>query len=146
MEETPRGTKELNRLKPNRRRQAEEELKLIKGLAQSISERRAKVQRTEKATNTAIEHFSQYVAHTLYDLDNGARHLAQHKISQVLFQAQTGTLTVDNPYGFMAPTQPQPQFFQPPTLQFSSTCMNNRAVSTHSQFEKHQQFSSPQNE
>ena len=70
MEETSRGTKELVRLKLNRRTQAEEE----------------------------------------------------------------------SSYGYMAPTEPQPQFFQPPTLQFSSTCINNRAVSTHSQFEKHQQF------
>ena len=103
--ETPRGTQESVKLKPNRKRQADEELKLITGLAQSITERRALAQRTEKSVNSQVESFSQYVSHTLSELDPRVRHLAQHKISQVLFQAQTGLLTMESPYGFIASNQ-----------------------------------------
>ena len=94
---TPRGTQESVKLKPNRKREADEELKLIKGLAESITERRAKTQRTEKPVNSQVESFCQYVSHSLSELDPQVRHLAQLKISQVLFQAQTGLLTVESP-------------------------------------------------
>ena len=71
-------------------------MKLIKGLAQSIVERRAMAEKTEKSVNNPVESFCQYVAHTLSELDPGVRHLVQHEISQVLLQVQTGTLVLES--------------------------------------------------
>ena len=113
-------------------------------MAQSIAERRKEAQKTEKSANNPVESFFQYVAHPLSELDPGIRHLAQHKISQVPLQAQTGPLVLESPYGYMAPKQPQPHSFQLHKLPCGPTCMNNLAVSTYSQFDKNQQCSSPQ--
>ena len=133
-------------MKPNRKRQAEEEFKIIQGLAQSLAERKSKTQKSNKPATNPVEPFCQYVAQTLSALDTGVRHLAEHKISQILFQAQTGTLAQENPYGSIAPIQPQPHFFQTENTQYSLTGMNNQAVSTYSPFNAQQPHSSPQND
>lgn len=77
--------------------------------------------------------------------DPGVQHLTQHKISQVLFQAQSGSLAPENPLGSMAPIPPQSQIFQPENTQYSLTGINNQAVRTYSQFNVQQQRSLPQN-
>ena len=143
--ETGRGSQETVKLKPNRKRQADEELIVIKGLAQSITERTAKAQRMEKSANSQVDSFCQYVSHTLSELDPRVQHLAQHKISQVLFQAQTGSLTVKSLYGFMASNQPQPQFFHSNSIQYGLSGMSSRPVSTNFKFER-QHASSSNNE
>ena len=79
-------------MKPNRKRQAEEEFDLIQGLAKSIAERKLKAQKSDKPATNSVESFCNYVTQTTYELDSGVLHLTQHKISQILFQAQTGSL------------------------------------------------------
>ena len=146
LHETPRSTKEPLNLKPNRKRQAEEEFNLIQGLAQSIAEGKSKAQKSDKPATNPVESFCQYVAQTMLELDTGVRHLTQHKISPILFQAQTGSLAQENQFGSMAPVRPQPQFFQPENTQYSLTGLNNQSVSRYSQFNVQQQRSSPQND
>ena len=108
--ETPRSTKEPIKLKTNRKRQAEEEYKVIQGLAQNIAEKRQKKANLEKSASNPVLSFCKYVAQSLTELEPQVRHVAQHRISEILFQAQTGTLVQENQY--RQPNRPQPQHFQ----------------------------------
>ena len=74
------------------------------------------------------------MAQTLSELDTKVQHLAQHKINQILFQAQTGLLAQESPYGSMVPIPSQPHFFQRDNSSYSMTGITNQAVSTHPQF------------
>ena len=65
---------------PNRKRQANEELKQNKGLAQLTTERRAKVQRTDNSVNHQMQSVCQCVSHMFSELEPVVRHLAHHKI------------------------------------------------------------------
>ena len=92
LHETPRSSIEQLNLKPNRKRQAEEEFNLIHGLAKSIAERKLKPQKSDKPATNSVESFCNYVTQTTYELDTGVLHLTQQKLNQILFQAQTGSL------------------------------------------------------
>ncbi len=145
VEETPRSTKEPLKLKPNRKRQAEEEFKLIQGLAHSIAERKAKTQQTKKPATNHVESFGLYVTHTLSELDTRTQHLAEHKINEILFKAQSGLLAEEYSYETMnMPMRPQQQFLQPYGMQYSMTGMN-QPISTNSQFHVEEQYSVTQN-
>ena len=129
---TPKSTKEPLKLKPNRKRQAEEEFKLIKGLSQSIAERR-QAQKAKKPVTNPLETFGNYVGQTLSELDNSIRHLAQHRINEILFQAQTGTLRQDNLLGILPPIQAQPPLYQPQPQNYNRAGVNNPPSSLHPQ-------------
>ena len=69
--------------------QADEEFKLIKGLAESIRENKKP---KENNQISAVEMFGKYVTESLSELEPRMRHIAQHYISEILFNAQMGTL------------------------------------------------------
>lgn len=110
---------------------------MIQGLAKSIAERKSQAHKSDKPATNAVESFCQH--------DPEVQHLTQHKISQILFQAQSGSLAPENLLRSMAPIPPQSQFFQPENTQYSLTGINNQAVSTYSLFNVQQQRSLPQN-
>lgn len=118
---------------------------MIQGLAKSIAVRKLQAHKSDKPATNAVESFCQYVAQTMNEHDPEVQHLTQHKISQILFQAQSGSLALENPLRSMAPIPPQSQFFQPENTQYSLTGINNQAVSTYCQFNVQQQRSLPQN-
>ena len=86
-----KSTKEPTKIKPNRKRQADEEFKLIKGLTESIVERR-KRKLIENQSASPDDAFGRYIIQTLAELDSNVKHLAQYRINDILFQAQTGEL------------------------------------------------------
>lgn len=86
---------------------------MIQGLAKSIAERKSQAHKSDKPATNAVESFCQYAAQTMNEHDPGVQHLTQHKISQILFQAQSGSLAPVKPLRSMAPIPPQSQFFQP---------------------------------
>ena len=118
VDETSRPKKATFNMKTNRKRQAEEDFSIIKGLAQSIAEKRSRLERLSTPATNPVESFSQYIAQSLSELDTNMRHLAQHKISEILVQAQNGTLT--NDYRPLPTMQPQAQFFRQENIQRSS--------------------------
>ena len=78
--------------KLSRKKQAEEEFQLIKGLATSINDRNRKKQKAEGKKDNALHMFGCYVTETLTTLEPKMKHLAQHHINNILFQAQMGSL------------------------------------------------------
>ena len=109
-----KSTKEPLKVKASRKKQAEEEFKLLKNLAVSIGERKAKKAKLETQNNgTAC---GRYVVHALSELDPATRILAQHEITNILFPAQTGELRSKRGIRTLPPSpfiQPQQQTFQP---------------------------------
>ncbi|KAI0228787.1 hypothetical protein LSAT2_020783 [Lamellibrachia satsuma] len=98
MTSTPKSTKLplKHRQKSQKRKRDDEEFRVIQGLAKSISERNE----SKKAKISGVcASYGTYVGETLEKLDARTRCIAQHQISNVLFQAQMGTLF----------QQPQPQ-------------------------------------
>ena len=71
------------------KRQHEED-KLIQSLTQSISSKLSKKSEGSKQNPTTT--FANYIASQLSELDAKTRAVAQHKINEILFQAQMGTL------------------------------------------------------
>ena len=67
----------------------EEELKLIKQIAESAC---AQQQPPDKA-----DLFGQYVSASLKEFDELTRNIAQHRISNIIFEAQVGLLTRQQP-------------------------------------------------
>ena len=88
-----KSTKEPIKIKPNRKRQADEEFKLIKGLTESIAEKRNKRRTSENQSAGPDDAFGRYILQTLSELDKDVKHLVQYHINDILFQAQTGELT-----------------------------------------------------
>ena len=78
--------------KLSRKNQAEEEFQLIKGLANSINERYSKKPKLGERKDNALKMFGCYVTETLTTLEPKIKHLAQHHINNILFQAQMGSL------------------------------------------------------
>lgn len=76
----------------SKKRQADEEYKLIKQLSESMAERHKKRKYDEPISRNSLEAFGQCVSQALSELDNKACHLAQHRLSNIIFQAQTGLL------------------------------------------------------
>ncbi len=74
------------------KRQHEED-KLIQSLTQSISSKLTKKSEGRKQNLTTI--FSNYIASQWSELDAKTRAVAQHKMNVILFQAQMGTLMVN---------------------------------------------------
>ena len=74
------------------KRQHEED-KLIQSLTQSISSKLTKKSEGSKQNVTTI--FSNYIASQWSELDAKTRAVAQQKINVILFQAQMGTLMVN---------------------------------------------------
>ena len=81
-----KSTKEPLKIKPSRKKHAEEEYKLIKGLAESIAERKSK----KPKDDTKISNPAENLTETLTELDKRTQHMAKHRINNILFQAQTG--------------------------------------------------------
>ena len=77
--------------KLSRKKQAEE-FQLIKSLANSINDRHHKNQKFEGKKDNALQMFGCYVTETLTTLEPKMKHLAQHHINNLLFQAQMGSL------------------------------------------------------
>ena len=78
--------------KLSRKKQPEEEFQLIKGLANSINERYCKKPKLGDKKDNALKMFGCYVTETLTTLEPKMKHLAQHHINNILFQAQMGSL------------------------------------------------------
>ena len=104
----PKSTKEPLKIKPSRKKQAEEEYKLIKGLAQSIAEKRSKKPKVDSKLSSTAETFGRYVAQTLTELDTHVQNMAKHRINNILFQAQMGELVQNPTFGMSAPIPQQP--------------------------------------
>jgi hypothetical protein len=60
-----KSTKEPVKVKASRKKQAEEEFKLLKNLAVSIGERKAKKAKLETQNNATADAFGRYVVHAL---------------------------------------------------------------------------------
>ncbi|XP_046839648.1 uncharacterized protein LOC124433865 [Xenia sp. Carnegie-2017] len=86
------STKQPTRIKPNRKRQADEEYDLMTCLAKNISRKRSR-EMAHKICNNPDEAFGHYIMQSLSELPPTVRHLAQYKINEILFQAQSGELT-----------------------------------------------------
>ncbi|XP_068759921.1 uncharacterized protein [Montipora capricornis] len=91
--EEPQSTKMPIKSRPKtaQKQREEEELQLIKGIANSLSQSANK--KAKSAQGGQCETFGAYVCETLQDLEPVTRNIAQHNISNILFQAQMGTLT-----------------------------------------------------
>ncbi|CAB4002773.1 Hypothetical predicted protein [Paramuricea clavata] len=112
-----KSTKEPLKVKASRKKQAEEEFKLLKNLAVSTGERKAKKAKLGTQNNGTAEYaFGRYVVHALSELDPATRIFSQHEIINILFQAQTGELRSKHSIRTLPPSpviQPQQQTFQP---------------------------------
>ena len=91
----------------SRKKQADEEFQLIKGLANSINDRCRKKQKLESKKDDALQMFGCYVTETLTALEPQMKHLAQHHINNILFQAQMGSLGQE-PHAVLGQTNIQP--------------------------------------
>lgn len=109
----PKSSKEPTIIKPNRKRQADEEFKLIRGLTESIAERKKRRQMLENQSTGPDEAFGRYVIQTLSELDSYVKHLAQYRINDILFQAQTGELTRSQRIGTRVPIPAHQHTFHP---------------------------------
>ncbi|XP_070571412.1 uncharacterized protein [Ptychodera flava] len=107
------------KMKSSKRHQAEMEYELIKGVAESITERN-KRQKCGDEKKDAVETFGNYVTQTLRELEPKMRHLAQHRISNILFEAQTGSLMHYNAFQNHQQFQAYTQNWQVPYQQNSS--------------------------
>ena len=98
-----KSTKMPLKVTTSRKRQAEEEFNLIKGLTSAIQERAKK--KPDVSSNISKQHsaYGQYIAETLSDLEPRVRAIAQHKINEIIFQAQTGMFSLQH----SATIQPQ---------------------------------------
>lgn len=92
------------------KRQADHEYSLIKNLSDSISQRNKKP-KPDETSKKQYDAFGKYVSQALSDLDSATRHLAQHQINNIIFQAQTGMLTQDSQQAVVV--QPQYNQFRP---------------------------------
>ena len=90
-----------------RRKQADEEYTLIKRLSHSM-ENRHKRRMVEKNNGTVFDAFGNYVAKALSEFDNQTSHIAQNKISNIIFEAHAGLLTQE----YRSQCQPQRHYFQ----------------------------------
>lgn len=92
--EITKSTKEPLKPRPgtSRKKQAEEEYKLIKNLSESIAERHKRQKLDKSVAKSSLEAFGKYVIQALSEMNSETCHLAQHKINTILFQAQTGFL------------------------------------------------------
>jgi uncharacterized protein len=104
-----RSTKEPLKLKSTsyKGKMAKEEYQLIKGLAASIAQRQKR--KMQDCVENAHSSFGSYVAQTLSEMEPRMKYMAQHKISDILFQAQSGTL---GQYQHTGTIPQQPQFVQ----------------------------------
>lgn len=138
-----KSTKEPIKIKPSRKKQAEEEYKLIKGLAESIAERKSKKPKVDTKLSSTAETFGRYIAHTLTELDTHVQHMVKHRINNILFQAQTGELVQNPNIGISAPiTQ---QHFQSWLLQYNVP-VNNQSTAFTASLNEQQCKSSLQND
>ena len=112
--EITKSTKEPIKPRPgtSRKRQADEEYKLIKNLSESIAGRYKKQKSDKFVAKNALEAFGTYVTQALSEMNNDVCHLAQHKINNILFQAQTGFLLQETQTAAVIQQQ-QLQQFQP---------------------------------
>ena len=105
--------------KLSRRKQAEQEFELIKGRTTSIAERQKKRPKPADTHNESMSSFGRYVNESLAELEPRMTNLAKHHISNVLFQAQMGTLSYQqgNNTTFSSAPGPQHNWFSPnPTM------------------------------
>ena len=102
--------KPLAKPKAVRKRQAEGEDKLIKGLAESLAGKKEKKVQSPKDT---LEHFGNYVTQSLAELDPQICNLAKFKINNILYQAQVGALTDFNNNFPLQSFPPQQQYNWP---------------------------------
>ena len=98
-----------------------------------------KRQKSDKQIKNPVEAFGKYITETLSELDQASLHLAQHRISNILFLAQTGTLTQDNQLGMLDPIQPQCRFFQPGPMHYNMQSVKNQASNFYPQLNVQQQ-------
>lgn len=106
----------LRKQTSSKRKQAEEEIHLLQNLSQSIENKNKRRREGKKKNNTIFEAFGNYVAQVLSELDSRTGHLAQHKISNIIFQAQAGLLSLETmmpPSLTQTVTQPQRNYFHP---------------------------------
>lgn len=127
----------------SKKRQADEEYKLIKHLSESMVERHKKRKYDEPISKNLLEAFGQYVSQALSELDNKVCHLAQHRISNIIFQAQTGLLAQEAQSTVVM--QQQRNQFQPiPSFHIPSP--SNYTTSSYNRMGLQQQNSSLQEE
>lgn len=124
----PKSTKQPLQIKPNRKRQAEEEYKLIKCLSESIAARKNKKPKVDTNLSTTAETFGHYVAQTLSELDIQVQNVVKHRINNILFQAQIGQLVSNPNVGTSAPIAQQP--FQSWPLQYNVPINNQSPAFT----------------
>ena len=86
------------RLKSKRKKVEDKELELIRVISSSLSESSHQANKVVKKApeEELCDTFGSYVSQTLFKLDMMTRSIAQHKISEVLFQAQVGMLGLTN--------------------------------------------------
>ena len=72
------------------RRKVDEETQLLKILANSITERASR--KATEPKNAAVTSFGKFVMESLLEMEPMTRKIAQHQISNVIFQAQMGCL------------------------------------------------------
>ena len=77
---------------------------LIRGLSQSIADKN-KRKRVATQGNSILQSFSNYIANALSELDSKTCHLAQHKINNIIFQAQAGLLVPEGQSPMMRSVQ-----------------------------------------
>ena len=80
----------------SRKRQAEEEFNLIKGLTSAIQEKAKKKPDMSSDKSRRNSAYGQYIAETLSDLQPRECAVAQHKINEIIFQAQAGMFSSQN--------------------------------------------------
>lgn len=107
----PRSTSKPLPKSTSRKRQANEEYNLMKNLSVSIANRHKRRQQEKKSVNM-LEAFGTYVTKALSEMDTKTCHFVQHKINNLIFQAQAGFLNQD-----MHPQSVHPQsqinYFRP---------------------------------
>lgn len=144
--EIPKSTtKQLPKPIPHcsKKRNADEEYKLIKHLSESMVERHKKRKYHEHISKNSLGVFGQYVSQALSEVDNKVCHLAQHRISNIIFQAQTGLLAQEAQSTVVM--QQQRNQFQPITS-FHIPSPSNYTTSSYNQMGLQQQNSSLQEE
>ena len=76
----------------------------LSGIANSLSQSANK--KAKSAQGGLCETFGAYVCETVQDLEHVTRNIAQHNITNILFQAQMGTLTQNTMHSMLSPEPP----------------------------------------
>ena len=112
------------RCKSTNKQLQEEELKVMKGIANSLCRSNSPTAKKSKVSNDGeCESFGSYLSESLLKLDTETRHIVKYHINSILFQAQMGNLmkgqhqmvpqSQQMMFHQQFPSQVQQQFFPP---------------------------------